>query len=272
MLLLLPPSETKRDGGSVSPLELAALSFPELGDARRVLVDALLALSHDAAGAAQALGLSARAAPAELDRNRALRSAPTMPAIERYTGVLYDALAIEEASALARARAREHVVIHSALFGLVGADDPIPAYRLSHDSRLPGLRLRAHWAAANAAVLAARPGPIVDLRSEGYVALGPLPERPDAVIVRVVAIGDDGVARALNHFNKKGKGEYVRALLAAGDLPETIEELCEASTALGWPLRRLAPGVAGQHPSSAAGADLRRELELVVPGTLPPRP
>lgn len=261
MLFLLPPSETKRDGGSGSVLALDALSHADLTDARRVVLDTLVSHSADEESAARALGLSAKAAAVELPRNRALRTSPTMPAIERYTGVLFDALAVQEWAADARARASRQVVVHSALFGLVAADDAIPAYRLSHDSRLPGLRLKAHWAAANAAVLQSIDAPIIDLRSEGYAALGPLPDRPDAVFVRVVALGDDGVARALNHFNKKGKGEFLRALLEAGPLPATIDELCERSTALGWPLRRCA----------AEKASGREELELVVPGTLPPR-
>lgn len=255
MLLLLPPSETKRDGGPGPALALDALSHASLTSARRVVLDALAELGADDAGAARALKLGAKAVEAELARNRAVASSPTMPAIERYTGVLYDALGVQDWGADARARASRHLAVHSALFGLLAADDLIPAYRLSHDTRLPGVRLRAHWAPANGAVLAGIAGPLVDLRSEGYAALGPLPDRPDAVFVRVVAIGDDGVARALNHFNKKGKGEYVRDLLAAGPVPTTIDELCSVSTALGWPLRRSADA----------------ELELVVPGTLPPR-
>lgn len=255
MLFLLPPSETKRDGGSGAALSLAALSNPSLADARRAVLDALAALSADEAVAARALTLSAKSAAVEVPRNRAVEQSATMPAIERYTGVLYDALGVQTWGADARARASRHVMVHSALFGLVAADDLIPAYRLSHDSRVPGLRLRAHWASANAAVLAETTGPIVDLRSEGYAALGPLPDRNDAVFVRVVAMGADGVARALNHFNKKGKGEYLRALLAAGPIPETVDELCAVSTAQGWPMRR------------SGGA----ELELVVPGTLPLR-
>ncbi|UTT62650.1 YaaA family protein [Microcella humidisoli] len=255
MRFLLPPSETKRDGGLGAPLDLAALSFPMLTDARRAVLDALAQLSTDDAAAARALKLGAKAAPLELARNRQLERSGTMPAIERYTGVLYDALDVGSWGADARARASRHLMVHSALFGLVAADDAVPAYRLSHDTRLPGLVLRSHWAPANAAVLAACEGPFIDLRSEGYAALGPLPARDDALFVRVVAIGDDGVARALNHFNKKGKGEYLRALLQHGPVPASVDELCAISTALGWPLRRSRPG----------------ELELVVPGTLPPR-
>jgi len=253
MLFLLPPSETKRDGGFGPALALEALSHESLTEARRVVLNAVAQLSADDEKAARALKLGAKAVELELARNRAITVSATMPAIERYTGVLYDALGVLAWGAEARARASRHLAVQSALFGLLAADDPIPAYRLSHDTRLPGLRLRAHWAAANAAVLTTVDGPIVDLRSEGYAALGPLPDRPDAVFVRVVAIGDDGVARALNHFNKKGKGEYLRALLGAGPLPATIDELCAVSTALGWPLRRSGPA----------------ELELVVPGTVP---
>lgn len=236
-------------------LALDALAHPSLTEPRRAVLDALEELCSDPERAARALKLGARAVDVELARNRAVETSPTMPAIERYTGVLYDALAVREWGADARARASRHLAVHSALFGLLAADDPIPAYRLSHDSQLAGLRLRSHWARAHAPVLAGIEGPIVDLRSEGYAALGPLPDHPEAVFVRVVALGDDGVARALNHFNKKGKGEYLRALFEAGPVPESIDELCAVSTALGWPLRR-------------AGS---AELELVVPGTLPSR-
>jgi uncharacterized protein len=252
--LILPPSETKRDGGAAgSSLDLAALSFPQATDARRSLLDALDVLFTGAdLDAARALKLGAKAAASELARARAVRSSPTMPALDRYTGVLYDALDAPSLSSDARARAEGHVVVHSALFGIVGARDPIPAYRLSHDSRLPGMTLKRHWPTVLAPVVASFAGPILDLRSEGYAALGPLPERDDALFVRVVSIGDDGVARALNHFNKKGKGAFVRALLECGPVPDSLEGVMAVAGELGWPLRPGAPG----------------ELELVVPATL----
>ena len=277
MLFLLPPSETKRDGGASGPLDLDALSFASLTDARRVVLDALRSLSTDDSAAARALKLGPAAAVAEVARNRAVMSSATMPAIERYTGVLYDALAVRELGVQARARASRHVVVHSALFGLLRADDAIPAYRLSHDSRLHDLRLRAHWSAALAAVLAGLDrsdvvdGPIVDLRSEGYVGLGPLPAHPDAVFVRVVAVGADGVVRALNHFNKKGKGEFVRAVLGAESIPTTIDELCHVSTELGWPLRRVDGARVSQRPGLRRAQLQRAELQLIVPGQAPAR-
>ncbi|MFE5672553.1 YaaA family protein [Agromyces sp. NPDC056523] len=212
MLLLLPPSETKRDGGDGPPLELSELSFSSLRDARATVLDATVRLAADSDQMMRALKLGPRQA-AEVDRNRRLSESPTMPAIDRYTGVLYDALDAPSLDAATRSHAGRHVAVHSALLGLVGARDRIPAYRLSHDSRLPGLRLKAHWREPIGAELQATAGLVVDLRSEGYAELGPAPQRPDSVFVRVVTIDEGGRRRALNHFNKRAKGLFARALL-----------------------------------------------------------
>ena len=139
-----------------------------------------------------------------------LRTAATMPAADRYTGVLYDALDAASLSPASRRWLGSHVWIHSAPFGPVGALDTIPAYRLSAGTSLPGLKaLRRHWAEATTAAIGVEaPSFVLDLRSEAYVALGPVPASVPSAYVRVVTSQD----RALNHFNKKSKGLLVRAL------------------------------------------------------------
>ena len=174
----------------------------------------------------------------EITRNRELRSSPTITALERYTGVLYDALDVETLNVSARQFAGNHVLIHSALFGLLGADDPIPAYRLSHDSRLPALPLRKLWREHISAVLAASDGVVLDLRSEAYVDLGPAPAGPKTAFLRVVSDSADGPRRALNHFNKKGKGEFVRALCEAAIDHQSIDSVLEWSRGAGIRLER----------------------------------
>lgn len=207
MKILLPPSETKRPAGDGDPVDIAALALPALRPQREAVVDALTALAADETEARRVLKLSDRQA-GEVEHNRMLRSAPTMPAVDRYTGVLYDAL---DASTLDRASRRwlgEHVLIHSAPFGPVGALDRIPMYRLAAGTALPGIPpLRRHWAEATTAALA-ESGFVLDLRSEAYVALGPVPKTVRSSYVRVVT----ETGRALNHFNKKAKGELVRML------------------------------------------------------------
>src|SRR5690554_4850565 len=187
MLILLPPSETKRDGGAEgSALEPSTLSFPELAAPRRAVSTELRALSRNLTTMATALKLGAGQTH-ELQRNRTVRTSPTMSAMDRYTGVLYDALDAQSLSPEAREFAARTVAVHSALFGLVGAGDLIPAYRLSHDSRLPTLSLKTTWREPISAVLASRSGLILDLRSEAYTALGPAPHRSGSYFLRVVA-------------------------------------------------------------------------------------
>lgn len=241
MLLVLPPSETKREGGrDGSALDLAELSFPALTPQREAALAALARVSKTVSGASAALRLGPTQ-QIEIERNRAVRRSAVMPALERYTGVLYDGLDAASLSPAEREFAFQHVAIHSALFGLVGAGDPLPAYRLSHDSALPELRLRRHWKSAVAAELAAHRGLVLDLRSESYAALGPAPT--GAVYLRVVTENASGRRVALSHFNKKAKGEFVRAVIRAGVVHP------DASSLLDWASRagiRLEPGSAGE--------------------------
>ena len=154
VLVLLPPSETKRSGGDGPPLLLSALAHPELTPLRAELVDELVKLAGDPDAARAALGLSPHQ-DAEVARNAELWTSPTVPALHRYTGVLYDALDVGSLRGAAAARARRRLAVGSALFGLLRADDPVPAYRLSAGSALPGRgTLAAAWRPALEPVLA----------------------------------------------------------------------------------------------------------------------
>ena len=247
MLVLLPPSETKRDGGDFAPVDLTTLSFPSQVRARREVTKALAALGRSRDECARVLKLS----PKQLDevvRNRNVLKSPTMPAIDRYTGVLFDALDALSLPKSARNFLRDHVVIGSAAFGLVRAMDPIPAYRLSFDSRLPGLKagsLKHTWAPAGSAVLATEADFILDARSEGYASLAPLPKGSNSTYLRVVTRADGGEVRALNHFNKKGKGEFLRALALDGSAAAriaSVDDLISWGSDHGWALVTGAPG------------------------------
>ncbi|OAN37626.1 peroxide stress protein YaaA [Mycolicibacterium iranicum] len=218
MIVLLPPSETKRPGGNGPALSLDTMSSPALNLTRAELVGELVGLAADPSAARQALGLSATQ-DVEIERNAALRTAPTLPAVHRYTGVLYDALDVESLSGAAVSRAQARLAVVSALFGLIRAGDQIPAYRLSAGSKLPGRpTLAARWKPALEAVLArvAEQELIVDLRSGSYAALGKV---PGAVTVDVVAQDPDGRRVTVSHFNKAHKGRLARALVSTRSDP-----------------------------------------------------
>ena len=261
MLLLLPPSETKRDGGDGAVLDLGRLAFPGLAGLRAGAIATTIAIAADPDAAMRALKLGPRQVGV-VERNRALLTAPTMPAIDRYSGVLYDALAAPSLDRAAREYAGRSVVVHSALLGPVAALDEIPPYRLSHDSRLPGLPLKRHWRAAVGAEFAAHAGLIVDLRSEGYVELGPAPRRDDSVFVRVVSVDDRGRRRALNHFNKRTKGLFTRALLEQRPGLDTTADLLDWASGAGFRLETVVYG--GPAQGTERGPAQATELELVA--------
>ena len=216
MLLLLPPSETKAPGGDGAPLDLAALTAPELTGVRTEIAESLVKLADDVPAARAALGLSPKQ-DAEIARNAELWTSPTRPAIERYTGVLYDALAVRTMTRAQRSRAGRRLAVGSALFGLLRAEDPVPAYRLSAGSALPGLStLRAMWKPALSPVLAAVDELVVDLRSGSYAALAPV---PGAVTLEVLSEPPDGSRSVVSHFNKAHKGRVARLLALSGAEP-----------------------------------------------------
>jgi cytoplasmic iron level regulating protein YaaA (DUF328/UPF0246 family) len=247
MLILLPPSETKRDGGNNDSLDLGSLAFPALTPLRRRAISSVRSLARNRPATIAALKLGPKQ-HAEVERNRLVAASPTMPAIDRYTGVLYDAFGADSLSAAQRTFAHDHVAIHSALLGPVAALDLIPAYRLSFDSRLPTLSLKKHWSSPVSAELSKHDGLILDLRSEGYARLGASPDRTNSLYVRVVTRDENGQKRALNHFNKQAKGLFVRAIVSSGVvLDDTVSLLDWAATE-------------GYEMNIVAG-----ELEIVVP-------
>lgn len=209
--MLLPPSETKRSGGEGPPFRLEELGNPILNSLRCELVGELVELASDLQASRAALGVSP-AQDSEIERNAVLRSAPTMPAIRRYTGVLYDALDITSLRGAQAKRASARLAIGSALFGLLRADDQVPAYRLSATSKLPGRpTLASRWKPLLTPLLAelAKDNLVIDLRSGSYVALGRI---PDVVRVDVLAEHPDGRRTVVTHFNKAHKGQLARAL------------------------------------------------------------
>ncbi len=236
MLILLPPSEGKAVPTRGRPLDLDALSFPDLSPAREQVLDALVDLAHRD-DAAQVLGLGGTQGDlVELDRR--LRTTATARADRIYTGVLYDALDLTSLPPVARRRATSRLAVTSSLFGLVRPDDRIPPYRLSGDVSLPGLGpVAGIWRGAldPAVREAVGGGLLVDLRSSTYAAFW----RPHADLASRVATVRvlhevDGRRQVVSHFNKATKGRLTRVLLEDGRTPRRPAALADLLRDLGW--------------------------------------
>lgn len=215
MLILLPPSEGKTVPHSGPRLKVAELAFPQLQKTRRSLLASLITLCRiEPEQAAAALGLGPRQWD-EIRGNAELRRRPSAPAIEIYTGVLFESLGYRTLTAAQRRKADERVLIASALWGLVRPSDVIPPYRLSGGTSLPGVgTMRSVWHVPLFQTLEKLDGPVLDLRSGAYRDLAPTPAREDWLSLRVFE-ERGGKRTIVSHNNKATKGAVARAVLTS---------------------------------------------------------
>lgn len=221
MLFLLPPSETK-----------AKSAYPGAKESKLSVRDVSLAF-----GSLE----SARQEAAQLLGDISVFDEPTMMAIDRYTGTLYGAIhgrglkgtATQDAhlDEMAMSRAKEVLLIQSALFGLIPATGLIPSYKFSAKSSLKKI-----WATPHEAVFRRLQGPIIDMRSKAYADLAPIPDDVESFYLDVVLQDDEGNRTSMNHFNKKSKGELINAVLTANNLPTTLADLRKIAKQAGFEL------------------------------------
>jgi|SRR5215203_317584 len=202
MLVLLPPSEGKFEPGAGESLDLPSLVFADALNERRE----------------QVLGAF----------DPGLRDAPTAPAADVYTGVLFQRLELPRLPV----KARRQALIFSALWGVVRPDDRIPFYKLPPKTKLKGVGApAAYWRPALMQALPDEEGElIVDMRSGAYATFWK-PKRATLLAVRAFT-ERDGERKVVSHMAKASRGDVARALLSAkkppGD-PEGAGAIAEAA-------------------------------------------
>lgn len=199
-LVLLAPSEDKAPGGRTGALpEDAAQRW-----VREHLADLVV---H---GSAEALRRAFEVKEAALEKAKeealALRHpVPLRPALERYTGVAFQAL---DPVTLDRGLWRQ-VFVLSTLRGLVRGDEPVPPYKLKL-AGLPGLK--AHWQRHLPPRLEKLPGgPLWELLPQDGASLLKGWTRPRHTVAVV-----DPQGRAITHWSKLYRGRVARWILEHG--------------------------------------------------------
>ncbi|NCU86807.1 MAG: peroxide stress protein YaaA [Actinobacteria bacterium] len=144
LIILLPPSEGKSPSGTTGTkfAESSGVFGKSLGKQRAGVI---AALSNARGGSAKLLGVSgAHLARAQL-ANIAVRGAKTLPAAQRYTGVVWDHLDLASLPLALQKIADKNIVIVSGLLGLVAAGDPTPDYRLKIGASLAPMGKLSSW-------------------------------------------------------------------------------------------------------------------------------
>jgi len=207
MYLLLPPSEGKAQGGSGS-WDHHSGRFA-LAEQRSFVLDAV------------------RTAP---PRSSVPPTGGSLPAFERYTGVVWQHLEPATLSATASRRARTQVLVASGLGGLFCWDDPVPSYKLKMAASTPQTgRLSKFWSRHLPSLLSDKP--VIDLLALEQSAALPVPGEHQGWW-RVELVGPTG--ERSGHNGKAAKGRLARALLSTDD---PIDLLGNYEDLEGWSLK-----------------------------------
>ncbi len=201
----------------------------DLDDQREQVLRALVAAMRGGTAArSKLLGVKGEALAAATAENRSVRAAATRPAIERYTGVLYDALDVGTLPAAARRRLGSSVLIVSGLWGLVAPTDAIPAYKLKMGASLGRLgRLSTWWREplTGALTAVARGRTVWNLLPKEHDAAWSAPDDLAQTSVEFLEPGRGGELVAVAHWNKLLKGALVRHLLEhPGTTPDGLRD------------------------------------------------
>ena len=216
-LVLLPPSEGKAAGGEGPPWRPGTLSLELDAQRTKVIAALVAAMKGSEAARGSLLGVKGRALAAATSADRSVRTSSTLPAIERYTGVLYEALDHRSLRVAQRRRLDASVLIVSGLWGAVAPFDPIPDYKLKMGASLPRLgKLSTWWRDDLSASIAhhAAGRRVWNLLPNEHAAAWRAPEGMTQYMVRFLEPRADGSLSAVSHWNKFLKGALVRFLLA----------------------------------------------------------
>lgn len=118
-IILIPPSEGKTTGGEYPPITPTKEQLE--------IISRLQSFDGDQQ---KLLGVKDKVLDEAIKANNTILKQKTLPAIKRYSGVVYDGFDFQSLNKSQQEFANKHIYVISALFGLVNIQNNIPNYKL----------------------------------------------------------------------------------------------------------------------------------------------
>ncbi|HFU74993.1 MAG TPA: YaaA family protein [Arcobacter sp.] len=139
MKILLAPAETKKEGGENLPLQKNIFFYSD------EIIDSYETLVTSATTEELSTWFGIKKLSDVEKYQRSIKNLPTMKAIERYTGVAFEALDYNNLDEVSKKFVDTHVMLFSNLFGILKADDNIPEYKFKQGVILPTINQEKYY-------------------------------------------------------------------------------------------------------------------------------
>ncbi|NOZ09289.1 MAG: YaaA family protein [FCB group bacterium] len=199
MIVLVPPSEGKVKIRKPMELKFEDTDFPLMKEVGQVV--RLLSLIDDE-DIRSIYGTSKQKALIFHRQNQDVMNSRVWPAIERYSGVVYEHIGWNTLSEEAREYMEKHIRIFSGLFGMVTPMTLIPDYKL----KMNVMSLQYHWKPILTDILA-KEDMIIDLLPQVHRKAY---QSSDNVIEVEFVVMSKGKKKTAGHYGKAVKGEFIR--------------------------------------------------------------
>lgn len=207
MKILLAPAESKKEGGKNKPYCKENFAFKQLFNTRDEVFKIYEEFVQNATleELSKWFGLKKQS---EVEKYKiSLKDKPTMKAIQRYTGVAFDAISYEKLSLEEQNYINNNVVIFSNLFGPLKADDLIPDYKYKQGSKLPNINVEKFYKDNTSAFIDEYvENEIIDLRA-GYYEKFYKSTKAKVLTFKFIKDG-----KVVSHWAKHYRGEVLKQM------------------------------------------------------------
>ena len=209
MKILLAPAETKKEGGEFPPYCQDNFYFKDIFDVRDDVVQNYTKFIESSTVEELSKWFGLKNLKECEKYSKSILKEPTMKAIQRYTGVAFDAIDYNKLSLKEQQYCDENIILFSNLFGVLKADDLIPDYKYKQGSSLPHIDVIKYYKDNIKDLLDNYLGEeVVDLRASYYDKF----YKPTMSTITYKFLKD---GKVVSHWAKHYRGLIVRELAKA---------------------------------------------------------
>ena len=139
MKILLAPAETKKVGGESTPYCKDNFYFKDIFTTRDTVVENYVEFISNSSLDELSKWFGLKNLEECKRYSQSILDKPTMKAIQRYTGIAFDAINYNQLEEDAKQYCDNNIVLFSNLFGILKADDLIPDYKYKQGASLPNI-------------------------------------------------------------------------------------------------------------------------------------